>query len=92
VEVAADGDDASPGGGLSFAGADGSASGVEEAAGDVVELTDIGGLGSRILDEEEGKDIGELSLTAWLSRAASWSPGTHVGVPPDLAMRQRGNS
>ena len=36
------------------------------------EVTDIGALGSRILDGEEGTDIGVGAAADWLNRAASW--------------------
>ncbi len=49
------------------------ASGVEVAvASGVVELTDSGGSGSRILDGEEDTDIEVAAVAAWLNRVRSW--------------------
>ena len=86
MAAAAGGGAASVGGGLSLAGAavtdslslavsGGSASGVEVATSGVeVEVTDIGGSGSLILDGEEGTDFGVAAGAGWLNRAPNWSP------------------
>ena len=57
---------------LSLAGSGVSVSGVEEAVVPSVdaELTDSGGGTSRILDGEEGTDIGVAAAGDWLRRAA----------------------
>ena len=39
----------------------------------VEELTGSGGSGSRILDAEEGTDIGVAAEAYWLKRAVGWS-------------------
>jgi len=38
----------------------------------VEELTDIGGSGSRILDGEEGTEIGVAAAPDWLNGAKTW--------------------
>jgi hypothetical protein len=50
----------------------------EEATRGSEQLTDIGDSGSRILDGEEGMDVGVLALPAWLKRAVSRPSAMHV--------------